>query len=387
MKRWVVLGTLLAANAVLYGLAFQGAEPQATSPYEVVAYNDLGMHCMNQDFSEICILPPANTFRATVIYRGGDDPQIVTTGVTLKYDIPGNTESVSKTNFWDFASLLFGVELPSNVGLFGNGLAGKMTLTTDKDFVARAIPVTPQTDIGVFDPYQLARVKVIKNGLTVATTKAVIPVSWEIHCDNCHTTPGISVATDILTKHDTLHGTKLVDEKPVLCAKCHSDNALGAPGTIGVPAFSSAMHTSHAPRVQAYKGLAQCYLCHPGGVTKCLRDVHRAKGMTCQSCHVSMQAVGSTTRRPWIDEPRCGGCHKVAGHQYEQANKLYRDSKGHNGVKCVVCHDSPHTVAQATTYRDRIQLLRLQGTPGTLSKCTVCHKTQPTEPFNHTLTN
>ena len=37
--------------------------------------------------------------------------------------------------------------------------------------------------------------------------------SWEISCDLCHTTAGISVATDILRKHDpALHGTNL--EKP-----------------------------------------------------------------------------------------------------------------------------------------------------------------------------
>ena len=27
----------------------------------VLGYNDLGMHCMNQDFSEFMILPPFNT--------------------------------------------------------------------------------------------------------------------------------------------------------------------------------------------------------------------------------------------------------------------------------------------------------------------------------------
>ena len=47
--------------------------PSATTPpaigstYAVLAYNDLGMHCMNPSFAEFCLLPPFNTLHATVI--------------------------------------------------------------------------------------------------------------------------------------------------------------------------------------------------------------------------------------------------------------------------------------------------------------------------------
>ncbi|MCY2968220.1 MAG: hypothetical protein NT069_32090 [Planctomycetota bacterium] len=37
--------------------AVEGAAPKviARAPYTVLGYNDLGMHCMNQDFSEMCM--------------------------------------------------------------------------------------------------------------------------------------------------------------------------------------------------------------------------------------------------------------------------------------------------------------------------------------------
>ena len=43
------------------------AARRRTSSYVVLGYNDLGMHCMNQDFSQLCILPPFNT-----LARSGD---------------------------------------------------------------------------------------------------------------------------------------------------------------------------------------------------------------------------------------------------------------------------------------------------------------------------
>jgi len=65
----------------------------------VLGYNELGMHCMNQDFSELMLLPPYNNLRAQVILRG-EEPQLLTSGVTVSYSVPGNTTSADKTNFW-----------------------------------------------------------------------------------------------------------------------------------------------------------------------------------------------------------------------------------------------------------------------------------------------
>ena len=356
---------------------------QATSAFTVLGYNDLGMHCLNNDFSEMCILPPANNLRATVIRRG-EDPQIVTSGVTVTYSIPGNSTSYKKINLWDYSLPLFGVALPKDVGLFGYGMSGTMASTPDHDFMARAIPITPITDSGQTDPYQLSRINVLQGSKVVATTQAVIPVSWEMSCNNCHKTKGMSLAMDILTKHDRLNGTHLVNQKPVLCAKCHADPALGAPGVAGVKTLSAAMHGFHASKFRGQTVEQTCYSCHPGPKTQCLRDIHKAKGLNCNSCHTSMEAVGNPARKPWVDEPRCGSCHHVAGHEYEQPGVLFRDSVGHHKVKCIACHGSPHAITPSTNPRDNIQSIALQGVAGPIGKkCSVCHTRTPEGRFTH----
>ncbi len=361
-------------------------EPPVVSSgdYVVLGYNDLGMHCMNADFSELCVLPPANTLRATVIKRG-EDPQITTSNVQVAYSIPGNTTSAEKTNFWKYSKLLFGASLPKDMGLFGYGLKGLMSPTASRDFMAQGIPLTPVTDAMRFDPYQLSQIFVTQGSKTVAATQAVVPVSWEMRCDTCHNTPGMTVAMDILKKHDRLEGTNLQNQRPVLCAKCHGDPALGAAGTPGVKTLSSAMHTFHASKFAGQTVEQTCYSCHPGPKTQCFRDIHKTKGLNCNSCHVSMQAVGDPARRPWIDEPRCGSCHHVAGHEYEQPGVLFRDSIGHNGVKCIACHGSPHAITPTNNARDNLQAVSLQGVAGPIgAKCTVCHTRTPSESFNHT---
>lgn len=397
MKRFSVIAALLAADAAIYVVLVTGgcSEAKASNPqqsdYVVLGYNDLGMHCLNQNFSELCVLPPANTLRAQVIDRSGEHPQIVTSGIGVTYSIPGNTRSVGKTNFWQFAYPLFGVNLPDNMGLFGFGLAGDMRATPDNDFIAQGIPITQVTDAGVSDCYQLSEIVVWQNGLRKASTQAVVPVSWEMKCVNCHRTPQPtlrpfqpSVESDILKKHDRLHGTSLYSHEPVLCASCHADPALGAAGAPGMPNLSSAMHTAHASRMGSLTDEAVCYSCHPGPQTQCLRDVHKKAGLTCTTCHAGMTAVGNPVRRPWQDEPRCDNCHHVANHQYEQAGVLFRDSVGHNGVKCIACHGSPHAITPTLNPRDNVQAIAVQGYEGTISKCTVCHRTTPTDPFNHT---
>lgn len=377
---------LLLGTALLYAgwsLSAPTAPPQATpNPLVVLGYNDLGMHCMNQDFSEICILPPFNTLRATIIQRG-EDPRILKSGVGVAYSIPGNTNSSKKTNFWRYAPALFGVNLPANIGLAGYGMTGMMAIQPEGDWGATGIPITPLTDSMHLDPYQLATIRASYNG-KFGVTQAVVPVSWEINCNACHNTPGLSVATDILRKHDQMHGTTLVKQKPVLCAKCHADPALGAAGQPGVSTMSHAMHGAHANRMGNMTAEAKCYSCHPGPQTQCLRDVHKSNGMNCVSCHGDMADVAKPTRKPWVDEPRCGSCHNVPGHEYEQPGKLYRDSIGHNGVKCIACHGSPHAVGPSSNPRDNVQPIAYQGVAGTIKKCTVCHTQTPSDPFNHT---
>ncbi len=384
-RRWVRRGVFASAGCVAAALAgillLGGIAPLAPpSSYVVFGYNELGMHCMNEDFSELMILPPFNTVRAQVI-RKGVEPTIVTSGVTVRYTIPGNTHSSDKTNFWNYTQPLFGVQIPPDVGLTGNKLNGTMVnrMPTANDWEASGLPVTPRDDDGRENPYPLALISVERNGAVVAQTQAVVPVSWEISCNICHSTPGISVGRDILRKHDVLHATHLEAAMPVNCSQCHSDNALGAPGVPGVKSMSAAMHGSHATRMAQANLVVDCYACHPGIRTQCQRDIHLARGMTCSSCHGGMAAVGNVARRPWLDEPSCGSCHQSRQPEFdfEPAGVLFKNATGHGGVKCVTCHNSPHAITPTITAVDNLQSTRWQGHAGVINTCTTCHTTPP----------
>jgi hypothetical protein len=384
MARRVFAGVVLAGVLLVAGMAWApGMSTElATGPVVVLGYNDLGMHCMNEDFSQFMILPPYNTLHAQVIDRSSLYGRVLTSGVTVDYTIPGNTRSSNKTNFWRYAPDLFGVTLPRDIGLTGSGLWGTMTATANGDWSVTGIPITPLTDALVEDAYQLATITVYRDAAQVAQTQAVVPVSWEISCNLCH---GVT-EDDPLTIHDEEQGTDLVHSQPVLCAQCHAQAPLGAPGQVGVPSLSQAMHSFHADEmtpILPQVGGVECYACHPGIRTQCLRDVHYSAGMTCTDCHGSMQAVGSSGRQPWVSEPRCSQCHQQPGSQYEQVNTLYRDSRGHGGLQCEACHGSPHATTPTVKTNDNLQAIAVQGHSGTIDVCTVCHATQPTGPFAH----
>jgi len=289
------------------------------------------------------------------------------------------------------------VDLPPNVGLTGKGLSGEMDPAGDH-FVAEGIPLTEYSDSAPTTraPYQLATVIVYDatTGQELARTRPVAPVSTEMHCDNCHYDGGVEgiatgrVETNILTLHDEEnsdeyppgHQGLLMDRRPILCAECHASNALGEPGVAGVPSLSKAIHKKH--REEVPNTLEGCYNCHPGPQTQCLRDVMSTQhGMVCTDCHGGMKQVGDNPD-PWLKEPRCdnGACH---GSDYAQDQALFRLSKGHGGVYCAACHDSPHAIAPSNQANDAIKFIAVQGHNGPLDTCTVCHATQPTEPGPH----
>ena len=164
-----------------------------------------------------------------------------------------------------------------------------------------------------------------------------------------------------------------MDRRPVLCAECHSSNALGAPGVAGLPSLSKAMHSKHDGKVP--NTTAGCYNCHPGPSTKCLRDVMSSQyNMGCVDCHGGMGQVKENPN-PWLNEPRCDTCH--TDPKYSQNNALFRLSTGHGGLYCEACHDSTHAIATSSQPLDALKFINLQGYAGTLSKCTVCHLTEP----------
>jgi hypothetical protein len=368
--------------------------------YVLLGWNDLGMHCYNRDFSNLAVLPPYNTLWAQVIKRG-DPPQIVTAGIRVQYAFPDNTTSTTKSNFWTYAPQLFNANLPANVGLKGKGLAGVMDPQVGY-YIAEGIPLTEYTDGDLVNryPFQKAVLTAKDNatGATLATLTVVAPVSTEMHCDYCHaqgkdpggTSPVVEV--NILALHDREESTNLRNSTPVLCANCHSSNALGLPGVVGLPSLSRAMHSQHADEVPST--LDGCYSCHPGPTTRCLRDVMSnnvvsaldpTRHMNCIDCHGPLSQVAQNTN-PWLNEPRCDGCHKPnATQQFNQDQVLYRFSTGHGGVRCEACHDGTHAVAPSSQANDAIKFFQLQGHGGPITDCTVCHLTRPTGPGPHAL--
>jgi hypothetical protein len=371
-RRWTLLFALIVFPVIFAGVS--------SDEFIVIGWNDLGMHCSNKDFSKIAVLPPYNNLRAQVIKRGSSTafPEVMTTGYTVEYSIPGNTYSVGKTNFWDYSQQLFGVTLAPNIGLTGVGLAGTMS-QVENYFYVDGIPVTPYQDNNLMteNPFQLATVQVRDNSnILLFSTQPVIPVSNELSCvsSGCH-----SSETAILNEHEEEGGFN-PNNTPILCANCHADNALGTTGHTGVPSFSLAIHRAH-------KNITNdCYKCHPGPNTQCFRDIMHTGGMVCQDCHGSVANVAQTIqngRQPWLQEPSCGASSCHGANYAEETGKLFKQSKGHGGLFCSACHGSPHAIQPTVQPNDNVQNTALQGFSGTLRKCEVCHGIVPDSPGPH----
>jgi hypothetical protein len=379
-----VIAALAASFFVFKPTVRADNNTQAQSPYIVLGWNTLGMHCLDPNYSEICILPPFNTLMVQVLRRGSP-VSIVTSGITLEYSIEHNTTVVGKTDFWQYSKQLFGVDLPVGIGLTGNGLKGTLKLNGDH-FEATGIPLLPRDDKMNWNPYQVADVR-LKNkaGKVLQTVRIVLPVSDELNCAKCHAADadasmkyGINTGTlegNILAIHDKISGTTLAQSKPVLCAGCHASNALGKPGNGVQKSLSEAMHGKHARIAGDVPG---CYDCHPGAKTKCLRTAINGMGFqgtdpSCPSCHGDLATVASTItagRRPWLDEPTCEKCH---GDSHSVSGGLYRETRDQTGVFCPACHNSPHAWWPTKQPLDNVQPLTYQLDPTAIGACPICH--------------
>lgn len=190
------------------------------SSYVLLAWNDLGMHCMDgTDFSVFTILPPYNTIHAQLKDRNG---KLVSDNIVMTYEAVANstghtnTSSSDKTNFWDWVYDLFGAgAVPDNfgvdVGMNLDGLAsgtpapGNKTPSSEPQemtynmayewFEGEGIPITPfadQIDPGtgqhIKDFYPTVKVvaKDAISGKVLATATTVLPVSDEMTCKDCH---------------------------------------------------------------------------------------------------------------------------------------------------------------------------------------------------------
>ena len=154
---------MIVSFGVLLALLLLALIPgAAVSPtgWTVVAWNNLGMHCMDADFSVFAILPPYNTIQAHVVDASGHLVKSPS-GVSVTYEAVAdptgsiNTTSSGKTNFWDHVVALFGASPPVDAGLAGKDMPGPsntpkaMTFDASKNwFIAEGIPITPYDDAG-----------------------------------------------------------------------------------------------------------------------------------------------------------------------------------------------------------------------------------------------
>lgn len=316
-----------------------------TGDFKVFAANDLGMHCIDQDFSTFGILPPFNVVNAQVVRRTTGGRPRLESGLTLDVtysataDASGSITSTSlgKTNFWDHVAALFGASLAPGVGLTGLSMPadgtppGPQTMPWQAGsgwFRAAGIPITSTDDGGGTNHYPLLRIEARSpgSGAVLASTDVVVPVSDETECRACHATGEIAASAsgiawsqtsdlelqarrNVLILHDERVGTNLVASQPVLCSRCHYSFALDLSGSgpsgqqVGHDTFSAVMHAFHGRQVDAGGApvfppdgstLQTCYLCHPGRITECQRGAMKTGGLTCRDCHGDMLDVGGT---------------------------------------------------------------------------------------------
>jgi len=447
---------------------------------------------MDSDYSVFTVLPPYNTIEAQVIFGGKLVTNGA--GYTVTYEALAdpsgsiNTTSIGKGNFYTYTPFLYGALAPDQ-GLLGWTMPGPANtrqtnvfetlnepvhgvFTPVNWFHAEGIPITPYDDAMQKNPYPLMRMIAWNSAnQPVATNDVVLPVSDEMDCRVCHASgtqddakpaagwvwdglPERDYRLNILRLHDerqfagnpTVYAAALAaydynpaglyrrvtaDGKPVLCANCHSSEALQTTNFPGVQALTTSIHSRHAgvidPVLQTTLNSAvnrtACYRCHPGSATRCLRGAMgsaiAADGsmeMQCQSCHGSMSDVGSSSRVGWIMEPNCQSCHvgtatnatirftssfDAPGHTRVTADQtfattpntpptgppslnlsLYRFSIGHGGLQCSACHGSTHAEFPTSHANDNLRNIRLQGHAGVMAECTACHTSMP-----NTITN
>ena len=328
MLRWV-------APAILaFGLILMGNTARAAAHWTLIGWNNLGMHCMDDDYSIFSILPPYNTINAQLIDTNGN-LVLSPGGITVTYEAVAdptgsiNKSSIGKSNFWDFSFALFGVTLAPDAGLTGNKMPG-LTNTPQPMIWAQAgaptntfqglgIPLTPIDDQSLTNTYPLFKLVAHDAANNVlASTNIVLPVSSELHCSTCHASgtgqaaakpspdwvydpdPKHDFRLNILKLHDQknisnpdyvaalaqfgyrntgLYDTVVLDGKPILCATCHQSEALGTPGAAGTQQLTTSIHARHANVIDPSTGKlmddstnrTSCYQCHPGSTTRCLR--------------------------------------------------------------------------------------------------------------------
>ena len=374
-----VVAVLLMAGAWRARNEGSSAEAQARS-WHLVAWNDVGMHGMDADFSVYAIQPPRNDVYAQLMDPAGglvDQPGGFSVTYEALVDPSGsiNSRSADKSNFWQHARALFDRDLPAETGLSGSRMPGAPGRVEPMRWnsaagawTALGVPITPYDDAGARNPYPLLRlIARDADERLLASADLVLPVSDELGCAGCHGSgkseraepaagwvqeidPERDYRLNILRLHDErqvasqayeaslaargyrpegLEATVRQDGKAILCAGCHASEPLATEGRPGSPPLSQAMHSLHARERDPKTGLRlddidnrqACYSCHPGTATQHLRGVMG-------------QAVAASGGRAI----QCESCHGSIRELADSARRPWLDEPD-----CGSCHTGTAT--------------------------------------------
>ncbi len=364
----------------------------AAADAALLGWNNLGMHCMDSDYSVFSILPPYNTIEAQLIVNG----TLVTSGsgysVTYQAvaDPDGsiNRTSIGKGNFYTYTPYLYGALAP-DLGLAGWAMPGAantpqgMRFETNNSpaagvstpvnwFRGEGIPMSPYDDAMHKNEYPLMRL-VARDAANqvVATSDIVLPISDEMDCRACHASGTVAAAQpsagwvfnanperdyrlNILRLHDELqfashaaeyaaaltargfnpaglYANVATDGHPVTCSACHLSEALPGTGVAGIPPLTAAVHTLHANVVDP---ILQIPLNSAGNRAACYR-CHPGSTTKCLR-----GAMGRAIAADGSQEMQCQSCHgnltevgsptRVGWFQEPQCQSCHTGTATHN---------------------------------------------------------
>ena len=360
----------------------------ATDNYTLLAWNDLGMHCMDGwDYAVFAILPPYNTLHAQLKDKSG---KLINSNVTLTYEaVEDSNHSINtysydqfrlrKTNFWKKVGPLLGLnalDVPKeNIGLNLDGLAtgnpepGNMAPSLTPApmsynvaygwFEAEGLPITPKDDNGNKNFYPT--VKVVAKDLSgniLATTTTVLPVSDEMTCNGCHastnstnpakiaakpkagwvfdTIPVRDWKKNILRLHDEKQASNILYQKALALAG-YKSNGLLATANSGKPVLCVACHASNAYFDKTNKKTVM------GGITVDVNGTPTAISSFTSALHLKHAEVKyPLTKTPLDgigDRTACYQCHPGSKTQcLRGAMGKAVDANGDSLMSCQSCH-------------------------------------------------
>jgi hypothetical protein len=369
--------------------------------YRLLGANDLGMHCMDKEYSVFSILPPFNVVGVQVVKSAvGSSPILLdssTVDVTYEPVADGagsynSTSLAGKTQFWTYVEGLFHVKLPPGQGLTGLYMPadaptpGPQPLSYDppsRSFRAFGIPITPIDDAQHVNAFPLMRfaARDSQSHALLAWLDVVVPVASETDCGSCHATgqigaqnPSVPWSNDadlevqakrnVLILHDHRQGTHLMNSQPVLCASCHvspplqiGDSVAATLGGTGVGTGSTHGAPPHSPmrpvrRVEAARFMSVVMHDYHG-------RLHDSSGnpvfppngtpeQTCYTCHPgaitqclrgAMKTGGMECFSCHGDMLAVGGAHPLlAGGSIDGQNDGHSRRPWKDVPRCQSCH-------------------------------------------------